>query len=194
VDEGPNPGGDADRREVQQLLGQYDAPAYFRRARGVQNALEHLLARCRRQREEWLPMVRLRLATLRDLAGDWPALAAWLDDGQRRTLADLHAELRPTLRVPLGPTASRRALRRALRELIASIRRFNARWERYLAEVDLAPLNVLRDGYNRYYVLEKECAVRSAVLARVNFQPLPPFTHADLAGLVPALVVPGMRE
>jgi hypothetical protein len=193
VDEATTPGGDADRREAQQLLSQYDAPAYVRRARGVEGAREHLLARCRRQREEWLGMVRLRLATLHDLAGDWSALGRWLEEEHCRALAELHAALSPKLRVPLEPTASPRALRRALRELIASLERFNARWQRYLGEVDLGPLNAVRDGYNRYYVLEKECALRSAVLARVNFQPLPPFTRADLAALLPPLVVPTLR-
>ena len=36
----------------------------------------------------------------------------------------------------------------------------------FLRDVNLSRVNALRDGYNRYYVLEKECAVHSPQLAR----------------------------
>jgi hypothetical protein len=56
--------------------------------------------------------------------------------------------------------------------------------------VDLSQVNALRDGYNRYYVLEKECASRSPRTARHGFRPLPPLTADDLAALLPPLPVP----
>ena len=51
--------------DFQNLMASYDAPAYVRRARGVQEALEGVLARCRAQRDEWLSMVRLRVGELK---------------------------------------------------------------------------------------------------------------------------------
>lgn len=56
----------------------------------------------------------------------------------------------------MAPTTSSRALRRALRELTESIERFNQRWQEFLQGVDVSHVNELRDGYNRWYVLEKE--------------------------------------
>jgi hypothetical protein len=55
-------------------------------------------------------------------------------------------------------------------------------------------VNEARDGYNRYYVLEKECAIRSALLARRGFCRLEPFTLEQLAALVPELPVPRLAE
>jgi hypothetical protein len=188
VEDMPIPAGE-DRREFLQMLGRFDGPAYVRRARGVQEALERLLERCRHQRNEWLMMVRLRVGELRALAGDWAALRPLLAEGQDAVLERLHAELEPRLRVPVEQTSSRRLLRRAVRELNESIERFNRRWQKYLAEVDLTPLNELRDGYNRYYVLEKECALGSAAVARQGFRPLLPYTFAELHAEVPLLPV-----
>jgi len=48
-------------------------------------------------------------------------------------------------------------------------------------------VNELRDGYNRYYVFEKECATRSPLVARHGFRPLPPVSHADLLERFPPL-------
>ena len=180
-----------DRELTQLFLAQYDAPAYVRRARGVQDALDQLRERCRRQRDEWLPMVRTRLGILRALAGDWNRLRTHLaDDEQLAILQNLFAELEPRLRVQIAPTSSARRLRQALRELVQSLMRFNRRWQAYLPTVDLTELNALRDGYNRYFLLEKECAVRSVRLARQGFTRLPPFTREDLAALAPPLPVP----
>lgn len=175
-------------RALKQFLACYDAPAYIRRARAVQGALEELLARCRRQRDEWLGLVRVRLGQLAALAGDWRRLRPWLaDDGQVEALWRLHAALEPRLRMPLAPTASPWVLRRALRELAGSVERFNRKWETFLAGVDLAGVNGAREGYNRYYVLEKECALRSAGLARQGFRLLPPLTREEVARLLPLL-------
>jgi hypothetical protein len=176
---------------MNRFLAQYDAPAYVRRARRVQDAFEELLGRCNRQREEWLRMVRIRLGLLKARAGDWSRLAPWLaEDAETETLRRLDAELNPRLRYPVGRTESGRVLRRALGELCDSIERFNQRWREFLPVVDLGPLNALRDGYNRYFLLEKECAVRSLRLARQGFRPLPPVTVDDLTALLPLLPVP----
>ena len=193
MDDVPILGGGDERQLVQQFLSYHGAPAYVRRAREVEEAFRALLERCRRQRDEWLTLVRIRLGTLHGLAGDWEPLRPLLDDEQWEAVRALHAELRPRLRVPVTRTSSLRALRRALAELCESLEGFNRRWAAYLREVDLSHLNALRDGYNRYYLIEKECAVRSPQLARQGFRPLPPATAADLEALLPPLPVPRPR-
>ncbi|MBI1917653.1 MAG: hypothetical protein HYS12_23405 [Planctomycetes bacterium] len=172
----------------------YDAPAYARRARTTEAAYDHLLARCRRQRDEWLLMVRLRLGTAKALAGEWTALLPCLaEEGQLAQLEQMHAELAPKLRTPVAPTDSRRRLRAALIELRESIGLFNRRWQSHLPTVDLGHVNELREGHNRYYLLEKECALRSPRLARQGFLRLEPLTTADLVAALPLLPVPALR-
>jgi hypothetical protein len=191
----PVVGAGPDRRELQEVLSSFDAPAYVRRARRVEAAYEQLLNRCRRQRHALLSVTRTRLGLLKALAGDWAALRPLLaDDSQLDALTRLDADLAPKLRAPPAPTASARALRRALADLADSIAFFNRRWARLLDRVDLGPVNELRDGYNRFYVLEKECAVRSPAVARQGFRPLSPLTRADLAAALPPLPAPQTRR
>src|SRR5687767_15813889 len=88
-----------------EVLAHYDAPAYIRRARQVQEAYDQLVASCRKQRDDWLKMVRIRLGTLNALAGDWDRLRPLLnDDTQLKVLRDLHEDLQPRLRVCVSPT------------------------------------------------------------------------------------------
>jgi hypothetical protein len=194
VDELPILGADGDRRTLQQIIALHGAPAFVRRTQQVQEALTLLVEGCRQQRTAWLMMVRLQLGTLAALAGDWAVLRPWLaDEDHLEVLRRLHAELRPELRVPVARTTSGRALQRALAELVAGLERFNGRWRDYLHGVDLGRVNALREGYNKYYMLEKECVVRSPRLARQGFQPLPPLTAADLLVFLPPLPVPRLR-
>jgi hypothetical protein len=191
VDDVPIRGHNSDRRVFEQFLAHYDAPAYVRRARQVQEAFDRLVGRCRHQREEWLPLVRVRLGMLQALAGDWDRLRPWLaDDDQLEVLRQLQTSLDPRLRVRVEPTSSSRALRRALQELQESIDRFNRRWHEFLRGVDLTRVNQLREGYNRYFLLEKECAVRSFRLAREGYCRLEPLTVDALTALLPPLPVP----
>jgi hypothetical protein len=191
MDEIVIPGRDSGRRAFQQVLALDGPPAFARRAHHVQEAYDALLHRCRVQREEWLALVRSRLGTLWALAGDGPALRPLLEDGEQiEVLRRLHAALEPKPRLSVLPTTSGRVLRRALVELCESLHRFNARWQVYLQQVDLRQINALREGYNKYYVLEKECLLRSARLARQGFQPLPPLTRDDLLVSLPCLDVP----
>src|SRR5262245_37193932 len=115
-----------------QVMGQYDAPAYVRRARRVQAAYDTLMARCWSQREAWLAMVRLRVGVVAALAGGWETLRPHLAEAELRLVEGLHAQLRPKLRAPLTPTRSAWALRRALHELCDSLERFNHRWRAFL--------------------------------------------------------------
>lgn len=187
-------GKDPEQREMNELLALFDAPAYIRRARRVEEAYEQLLDRARRQREEWLVMVRLHLGQLHALAGRWEALLPWIDARDFPLLEELLHALAPRLRVPLAPTNSPRVLRQALTQLIDSLERFNSRWRAYLGKLDLTPINDLRAGYNRYYVLEKACALRSDLLARANFLPLPMLDPATLEQALPPLPVPTRIE
>jgi hypothetical protein len=187
--------GDSDNRDRQQLLALCDAPAYIRRARGVQEALDHLLHKCRAQRDEWLSMTRLYLGRLHALAGGWSALRGLVrDEEQLAVLESLRAALAPKLRAPVQATTSERVLRHALHRLASSLERFNARWHDYLHKVDRSLIDHLRDGYNRYYVLEKSCALRSDRLAALGFVPMSPLSVEELASQLPLLPVPKLAS
>ncbi|HWE37698.1 MAG TPA: hypothetical protein VG406_14115, partial [Isosphaeraceae bacterium] len=58
--EGESPLGDVET-ELKELLGLFDAPAFARRGLDLEHALARLDARCRRERQAMLEMVRLRL-------------------------------------------------------------------------------------------------------------------------------------
>ena len=89
-------------------------------------------------------MPRLHLGMLKSLAGDWQRLQPWLvNEDQINLLRELETELAPRLQTKIEPTTSARLL------------------QRFLPTVDLTAVNKARDGYNRYYLLEKECAMRS---------------------------------
>jgi hypothetical protein len=175
------------------VAAQYDAPAYVRRARGVEAALENLLERGRRQRREWLFGVRLNLGFLRPSVRSWTDLRPLLaDDQQVEILEQLHSEAGDPEAPMTGP-ADNRGRRRALVRLRGSVERFNRRWLAYVDKLDLGDLNRLRDGYNRYYLLEKECAVGPARLLPQLFRKLPPLTHADVLAELPPLPIPRME-
>jgi hypothetical protein len=195
VDEQPTLNRDDGDRIFKQVMSNFDVPAYVRRARRVEAGFDILVANCRRQRDEWLTMTVIRLGILRGLAGTWDRLSPWLADAADVGVLDrLWAELMPELEIHIEPTTSERKLRRSLAELSADVEAFNRRWSAYLPTVDLSVVNALRDGYNRWYVLEKECAVRSLTVARQGFRPLPPLTTADLWAVLPLLPVPRMKE
>ena len=177
--------------QFRQVLIGHGGPAFLRRAAQVNGAFDHLLDGCRRQRVELLKMVRLRLAMLLALAGSWDSLRSHIpEQNSFGGLKLLHAELNPQLRCPVPPSQSPKALARALADLIESIEAFNRRWLDYLRSIDLGAINKLRDDYNRYYVLEKECAVRLPSLARKGFHPLEPLIWEHILALLPALPVP----
>jgi hypothetical protein len=191
VDEVPIAGRDEAENTFKEFLSLYDAPAFVRRARRLELTLEELLDRCRAQRERWLGMVRLRVGIVRALAGNWNLLWPLLASPEQvRQLELLHEELQPKLRVTILATTSQYKLRHALKQLAESIEAFNHRWQAFLPLVDLAAVNEARNAYNRYYVLEKECALRSSRVAREGFVRQTPFTLADLQARLPLLPVP----
>lgn len=184
------PARDDEQRVICEMIGRFDAPAFIRRAKRVEESYRALLARLESERSDKLKMVCLTLGQLHALAGAWPALVPLLTAEDIARLIALHNRLQPRLRMPLEPTRSARVLRLAIAELREAMERFNRRWQEVLDQLDLAPLNAERDGYNRYYLLEKECALGSARAARASFRPLQPMTRDHLWELFPLLEVP----
>jgi hypothetical protein len=185
---------DEDRRIVNEMIGRFEAPSFIRRARLVETSWDELLERCTQERIRQLEFVRLRLGQLVAMAGSWHTIGSLLaDDVNLDALRQLHDELQPRLRMPLEATTSRRVLRVAARELLEAIDNFNRRWNSWLAKVDLEPINRVRDSYNRFYLLERECAMGSAALARRAFRRLDPVTIDDLIARFPPLSIPHFK-
>jgi hypothetical protein len=174
-------------REDKMLLSQCGGPAFLRRARRVEDAWQHVAGMLRRKRTEYLDMVGLRVGLLVALAGDLERLAERVPELATGAVARIHDECQPRLRAPIDVVESGSALRSAARELGDSVARFNRRWSELVEGVDLQPINARRDEFNRYYLLEKECAVGSFRIARQGYQPLPPFTIADVFAHFPLL-------
>jgi hypothetical protein len=174
-----------------EVMYAFDAPAFVRRARGVEDAWGTLLDGCRGERRRLLEMPRMRLArffALGQFSRQIPLSICNTDD--LTYLRGLHQEWKPQLRAVVRAARSTAELERAKDDLARSFRRFNERWSKYLHEFDLAPINRLRDGYNRFYLLEKECALWSSRIAQQGFQPLKFATVADLFEEFPVLRIP----
>lgn len=167
------------------FLSQYGAPAFMRRAQKVAAAFEDCQTRCRKQRDDWLTMVRIRLGMLRRMTRD--ELPRCTSESTRHAMARLVELVEPASCPSITPTDSPRAIASALRDLSDSVHIFNERWRRFIETFDLNDLNLQRLNYNRYYVLEKECLTRSPRLARQGFTPLSPLTTADLFEVFPLL-------
>jgi len=188
------PSADDPDRAYKLAAAQFDVPAFVKRARNVQEALESLRARCRKFRDEALLMVRLNVGRLKALAGGWPTLCQALAEVPPLPCWEqLEAELKPQLRLPLSANPSPRVLRKALREMVESLRRFDKRWRGFVAKLDLGPVNKLIESYNRWYTFEKECFVRSPQVARQGFEPLPLITAETVLGWFPRLAA-GFEE
>jgi hypothetical protein len=168
---------------LNELLAAFDAPAYIRRARGVETSLDLLLTQAGAQRNEWLLMVKIHLATLEAVSGGWDN-ACWLI-ANTEEMAALTRELSPRLRGKVWPNRWR--MRGVTRRLNAAIDRFNQRWQAYVPSIDLTKINALREGYNRWYVLEKACALRNEAVARAGFVPLPMLSHQVIHDHYPPL-------
>lgn len=173
--------------ELRRMLGMFDTPAFARRGQDLEHALKFLHARLRRNRAELLEMVRLRLR--RTIVGfESPeAWAAAVGVPFEAIWSAVGGDEPPAWGSSCGSARRRRAL---ARELVASIERFNRRWAGLMGEINLAPINRMIEQYNRYYVLEKECVLRSSRLAARHFAPHPPVTIDDLWTAFPALPLP----
>ncbi len=177
------------------MLLAFDAPAFVRRAQQVEIAWEGLQAVCRREREQLLEMPRMRLARFVMLRESWPRDVSPIYGADDLAYLDgLYQDWKPSLRSAAKPARTEAEVVQALADLTRSFGRFNRRWLGYLGELDLRPINQLRDGYNRFYVLEKECALRSARLAREGFVPLAAVRVEDLLERFPVLKIPSSTK
>jgi hypothetical protein len=168
-----------------------DAPAFVRRARQVEAAWHALVEGCSRERARLLEMPRMRLARLFALANSDSTLISVLQSSDAvRELRRMYDDRQPRLRGRVVPASSAAAILKAVVELRQSFDRFNRRWLLTLSELDLARINRLREDYNRFYLLEKECALRSTRIAREGFQPLEPVTLRRLLSDFPLLKIP----
>lgn len=179
-----------DRRIFQQIVAGFDAPAFLRRARRVEEAWNGLLDRCRHKREHLLEMPRLRIARFIKLDGMRLPAEEICPPADLEYLQELHREWRPQLRSAVRPARTASEVALALSEVARSFERFNRRWLEFVGGLDFAHVNDLRDGYNRFYVLEKECALFSARIAREGFSPLPHVEMKDALDVFPLLKVP----
>jgi hypothetical protein len=172
----------------QRLLGHSDVPAFIKRARRTQETWECLLAHCRRQYAEYLKAVRIQLLSVEEIATDWSDIAAHLRNADDvETLRSLHNSLEIEPLWACNGTVNPRRLRQALLALRAGIERFNRCWKSFLERVDLRTVNEARLAYNRYYVFEKECAVRSPRVATQGFKPVALLTVEELSATLPYL-------
>ncbi len=185
---------DGDHQLFEKDMPLMDAPAFVRRARDVEAAWNGLIENCARERTRLLEMPRMRLARLLALAPSDAALSSLsgtLEDAH--DLVELHRDWQPRLRSKVSASPSAAELMRAFADLRLSFKRFNHRWIKTLHELDLKPINALREGYNRFYLLEKECALRSTRIAREGFQPLEPVTVERLLEEFPLLKIPDQK-
>lgn len=169
--------------EMRQLLGMFDVPAFARRGQELEFTLSRLHERLVRERNSMLDMVRVRIR-------QWSRVAVSPDDGRTvhkiavsEWLVESGAEA-PVWSATQGPDRKRSV---AAKELVASVERFNRRWSRFLDELPVDRFNAMIDGYNRYYLLEKECAFGSARLAARSFRPHERLTPEVLRGMHPLL-------
>lgn len=175
----------------QRMMQAFDAPAFLRRGQHVEGAWHTLLEHCRNHRRKLAELPAMRLGRLLALAGDWSRLQdGYCTFEEAAALQALHDEWSPKLKLPVAVAKQRLTIVRAMKQLATSFERFNIRWLKFVQELDLQHVNELRDAYNRYYVLEKECATRSARTARDGFTPLKPVTVDDVLREFPLLKVP----
>ena len=185
--EEPTPALSADiETEVKELMGLFDLPAFARRGQEVEYSQARLHERCRVLRADLLDMVRMRL---RQWAGSVTGPDGWrgIFTASIEPLWILSAADEPRWSRLAAP--ARRQLTVA-RDLIAATVRFNARWTRFVDQMDLAPVNHAIDRYNRYYLIEKECVVGSARIAARHFVPIVQFDKENLLQSHPTLPVP----
>jgi hypothetical protein len=156
-------------------LARFDGPAYIRRGRQTELALESLHDQCRTEYGK-------RLATVRKMVERLSTVIV-TDSRLIQRLGALFAFFGIEPEPQLGHLASPKALA----EVAESVARFNRRWQHFLHGLDLTAVNAARAGYNRYYLLEKECAVGSLRIAKQGFRPLDPVTVDDLLAKFPLL-------
>lgn len=78
-----------------------------------------------------------------------------------------------------------RNLDRTLRKLARRLSLFNRRWIEYVMSLRLARIHRVQRDYNKYYVLERECALRRA--PPLPFRPVRLLRHEEILQRFPPL-------
>jgi hypothetical protein len=174
------------------LLGLGDRPAYLRRGMSVEDAEVRVVRKCEIARDEMLYAVRLRLRFWNRLLHDRPRIRARVSEAASESAADIGAKVfgpgEPS--VSVAPPGWSIFAGRHWRAFVTAVEEFNANWRRYLETMPLDDLYRVIDGYNRFYVLEKECAVRSARTALRGFVAKQKPTWKDFLERFPLLPIP----
>jgi hypothetical protein len=181
---------DDEQNLFQQITGSFDEPAFLRRAKNTEAAWEVLLARAERKRTEWLKMPTLHLGRLFKLVSNTRPLARFVSEDSLVSLQQQHDQLNPQLRRKILPATNDADIQTELTKLVQTFERFNSRWVKYVEGTDFTGVNELRAGYNKYYTLEKECALMSSRTATTGFQELPMAGPGELMIAFPLLDVP----
>jgi hypothetical protein len=174
------------------LLGLGDPPAYLRRGMSVEDAETRVVKTCEAARDEMLYPVKLRLRFWNRLLRDRPRVRKATTSDAMEYAADLGRRVfgLKESTISIAPAGWSMFAGRQWRALGAAVEEFNANWRRYLETLPLDDLHRTIDGYNRYYVLEKECAVRSIRTAIRGFIPKEKPTWADFLARFPPLPTP----
>lgn len=182
-------------RFFQKINATTGTPSFCRRGTAVEDAWNSLLAKCHEKRQELLTMAQLRLATFLALIERQLDLATeFCTEADLIYLDSLHREWSYQLQIAVTPASSERQLRIPFTELQRAFLRFNDRWADFVNKIDLTTNNRLRDNYNRYYIIEKECALWSPQIAKQGFEPMKLLIHDDLFGEFPLLRIPGHAD
>lgn len=171
---------------INRILGLFDTPAFARRGQEVERAIGALDDRCREERARRLKPVEKALRA-------WALTASGPDSWESCGFAGpvdglwVACDAEPCWGSRSAPGFARR---RAADALVAAVRAFNGRWPAVIESLGFDAVNALIDGYNRFYLLEKECVVGSPRLAARLFRPLRAIAIGDLLARYPLLPDP----
>jgi hypothetical protein len=185
--------------DARRLLGLYDVPAFLRRSVRVERAVARIVERCRTAYEAQLDGVRLRLRFWNSSIALTPngansARGASFADPTALLVADRLSDRILGDRRTVARGARAPAPRSAWLDLQASVDRFNGRWRTFVTTIDLGEVNRLIDGYNRNYLVEKECVMSSVKLAHRGFTPMNHLTTDWIFERFPLIDFAGRRS
>jgi hypothetical protein len=175
--------------EAKALLAIVDVPAYLRRAQRVEAERNKIGRQVHALRRQATFQLRLHLKVWNRLTLDHAVLRNIMSIAAKNAIIDLNRTLFVENESVSAPASVGWAIgaRRKWRSLRLSLADFNRRWPAIVSGISLDEINQAIEGYNRFYVFEKECAVRSLHTASMGFTPLPAFTHAELLADFPTL-------
>ncbi len=177
---------------AQLVLGQFDAPAFIRRAKSVEMDTETLFYKCKKHRDSWLHQPQRAFHNIKSRVGgtppDWQRLATWTKQPEQIAyLRKLDPYMEPTLRFPPKPSRWFWGISQEIETLRRQIKGFNQAWLEWVGGIDLAEINTARDGYNKWYLLEKECSILSRAVASQGFEPIPLLKAGDILTWFPLI-------